>query len=270
MKIRIGLFCVVGGLFLTLPALAQKHFGWFWLSGILTAAVLAVVVRFGPKGIWKQFGLLFLLLEVIGTICTLSEGIIFYREIRSQIPLALAAATISNLFAAAALAGLAKFLNLNSPRLQTVRHRPLGPAAALVLASGAFYVVYYLIFGAIAFQFFTHQYYPRAAEDVAALGQWFWAYQFGRGLLMTLAVLPLIYSLRVGRWQSAVITGLVIWIVGGGAPLLVPNPMMVAAQRYIHIVEIMTQNVSLGLTAVFLLRPGVPRVKEAPKTAPVA
>jgi hypothetical protein len=43
--------------------------------------------------------------------------------------------------------------------------------------------------------------------------------------------------------------------VGGGAGLLVPNNLMVAAQRYIHIVEIMTQNVSLGITAVFLLRP---------------
>jgi hypothetical protein len=31
--------------------------------------------------------------------------------------------------------------------------------------------------------------------------------------------------------------------------------MMIAAQRYTHIVEIMTQNVSLGITAVFLLRP---------------
>jgi hypothetical protein len=44
--------------------------------------------------------------------------------------------------------------------------------------------------------------------------------------------------------------------VGGGAALLVPNAMMVATQRYIHIVEIMTQNVSLRVTAVLLLRPG--------------
>jgi hypothetical protein len=42
--------------------------------------------------------------------------------------------------------------------------------------------------------------------------------------------------------------------VGGGAPPLVPKALMVSAQRYIHIVEIMTQNVSLGITAMLLLR----------------
>jgi hypothetical protein len=72
---------------------------------------------------------------------------------------------------------------------------------------------------------------------------------------MTVAVLPLIYTLRLPRWQAALAVGLLAWIVGGGAPLLVPNGVMVTAQRYIHIVEIFTQNFSLGVTAVWLLRP---------------
>ena len=46
-----------------------------------------------------------------------------------------------------------------------------------------------------------------------------------------------------------------LWVVGGAAPLLVPNALMVPAQRYIHIVEILTQNAALGITAVLLLRP---------------
>lgn len=57
------------------------------------------------------------------------------------------------------------------------------------------------------------------------------------------------------RWQAAVTVGLVLWVVGGAAPLLVPNALMVPGQRYIHIVEILTQNTMLGLTAVLLLRP---------------
>lgn len=72
---------------------------------------------------------------------------------------------------------------------------------------------------------------------------------------MTLAVLPIIYTLRLPRWKAALAVGALVWIVGGGAGLLVPNNLMVLTQRYIHIVEIMTQNVSLGITAVFLLRP---------------
>jgi hypothetical protein len=71
-------------------------------------------------------------------------------------------------------------------------------------------------------------------------------------------------------WLSGAITvaalvGALIWIVGGGAALLVPNPLMVAGQRYAHIIEIMTQNVSLGVTAVLMLRPkrALVRVKTA-------
>jgi hypothetical protein len=41
----------------------------------------------------------------------------------------------------------------------------------------------------------------------------------------------------------------------GGRSLLLPNTMMVSSQRYIHIIEIMTQNVLLGVTEVLLLRP---------------
>jgi hypothetical protein len=46
-----------------------------------------------------------------------------------------------------------------------------------------------------------------------------------------------------------------LWVVGGAAPLLVPNALMIPVQRYIHIVEILTQNMSLGITAVLVLRP---------------
>jgi hypothetical protein len=80
---------------------------------------------------------------------------------------------------------------------------------------------------------------------------------------MTLAVLPIVYTLRLPRWQAALAMGLLIWIVGGAAPLLVPNELMLPVQRYIHIVEIMTQNVSFGITAVLLLRPGTARGMEA-------
>jgi len=54
--------------------------------------------------------------------------------------------------------------------------------------------------------------------------------------------------------QAAIVVGLLIWIVGGAAPLLIPNPYMGTAQRFIHTIEIFTQNASLGFTAVMLLR----------------
>jgi len=96
---------------------------------------------------------------------------------------------------------------------------------------------------------------PEATQIVARLGPWFWVIQIGRGVLMTLGVLPVIYSLRMSRWQSAIVVGLLIWVAGGLAPLIPPNSFMGTTQRMTHIVEILTQNASLGITAVLLLRP---------------
>jgi hypothetical protein len=68
-------------------------------------------------------------------------------------------------------------------------------------------------------------------------------------------VIPVIYTLRMSRWRAALAVGLLIWVVGGVSPLLVPNPFMGTTLRLIHIIEILTQNASLGITAVLLLRP---------------
>jgi ABC-type Fe3+-siderophore transport system permease subunit len=80
--------------------------------------------------------------------------------------------------------------------------------------------------------------------------------QIGRGILMTLSVLPIVYTLRLPRWQAALAVGAILWVAGGLAPLIVPNPFMGTAQRMIHIVEILTQNAPLGATIVLLIRPG--------------
>ena len=45
---------------------------------------------------------------------------------------------------------------------------------------------------------------------------------------MTLAVLPIIVSLRLTRWQAALAVGMIVWIVGGGGSLLAPNTMIAA------------------------------------------
>jgi hypothetical protein len=87
---------------------------------------------------------------------------------------------------------------------------------------------------------------------------------------MTLAALPVIYTLRLPRWQAAITVGLLVWVVGGAGPLLVPNAAMVTAQRYIHIGEIFTQNFSLGITAVLLLRPKAAKAVVNPTTVAAA
>ena len=251
---RIVLFCILGGLCFTVSAAGTGHFGWWWLSGVLMCASLLPVVMYGPQRPAAQFSAISLAIIVVGLVCTMSEGMLFYPETRPQMAKALWGGAVLYLLATGVLVGLARVLKLGREADVTIERRSVTAIVPMVLLSGLSYVLYYMVFGAIVFQFFTKKYYPHAAEQVAALGGWFWAYQLMRGVLMVLAVLPVIYTLRLPRWKAAVIVGLLVWIVGGGAPLLVPNGTMVAAQRYDHIVEIFTQNFSLGVTAALLLR----------------
>lgn len=265
MNLRIALFCLVGGLCFTISAMGAGHFGWWYLSGVLTAAALVPVVRFGPRGMLAQGSAMFVMLVLIGLVCTLSEGVVFFPEQKVQMMAGLAGGTVLYLIAAVVLTGLAKLLKLHDEREPEIAHRSVGMAIPMVLLAAFSYLVYYEIFGALTYQFFTKGYYPRAVEQVAAMGAWFFAYQIARGLVMTLAVLPVIYTLRLPRLQAALIVGLLVWVVGGAAPLVVPNEMMTTAQRYIHVGEIFTQNFLLGVTATLLLR----RKKAVPVAAPM-
>jgi len=201
-----------------------------------------------------QFGAIALALVGVGLVCTVSEGYLFVPEVRKYAVAELVGGTVLYLTVAAVLVGLAKLWHFSESADHEVVHRSMRWTIPMVFLAGFLYLVYYQVFGSITFYFFTQKYYPHAAELAKTMGLWFWVYQWARGSLMTLAVIPIIYSLRLRRWQAAGATGLILWILGGGAGLLVPNIYMATAQRYIHIVEIFTQNFSLGVTAVVLLR----------------
>jgi hypothetical protein len=254
MNMRIALFCLLGGFCFTISAMGAGHFGWWYLSGVVTAAALVPVVRYGPHGLIAQAGAMFVMLVLIGLVCTLSEGVVFFPEKKAQMMAGLAGGSAVYLVVAIVLTVLAKLLKLHDEQERTIAHRSIGMAIPMVLLAAFSYLVFYEVFGAITYQFFTKGYYPHAAEQVSAMGAWFFGYQIARGLVMTLAVLPVIYALRLPRWQAALIVGLLVWVIGGAAPLLVPNEMMGTTQRYIHIGEIFTQNFLLGVTATLLLR----------------
>jgi hypothetical protein len=218
-------------------------------------AAFVPVVRFGVRNLIGQWCTISLALVVIALVCTISEAIVFIPERKAQYITAFAGGTVLYLLASTAMTLLAKVLKLREDGGPLVTNRSIAMAIPMVLLAAVSYLVYYEVFGAITYEFFTKGYYPHAAEQVAAMGPWFFAYQIGRGLVMTLGVLPVIYTLRLPRWQAAVAVGLLVWMVGGLGPLLTPSTMMSGAQRSIHVIEIFTQNFSLGVTATLLLRP---------------
>jgi hypothetical protein len=255
MNLRIGLYCLLGGLSPTIAALGGGHFAWWWLSGVILAAAFVPVARFGPRHAMGQFGAIFLLLVIVGSVCTMVEVVVLLPAQKEEVGRSLVGGTVLYLIVAAALTLLGKALKLAESSTSTVERRPVVSTALTVGLSGLAYLIYYLIFGSVTYQFFTRQYYPEAPKIVAQLGLWFWVIELGRGILMTLAALPIIHTLRMRRWPAALAVGALLWVVGAAAPLLVPNASMTAGQRYIHIVEILAQNMSLGITAALLLRP---------------
>jgi hypothetical protein len=254
-KFRVVLYLLIGGLPATIAALGAGHFAWQWLAGMVLAASFVPVALFGPQSARGQFGVVLSVLLTVTILCTWSEAVIFMPGVILNPAGALIGSTVMYLVVAAVLAALAWALKLTRRSGSMVEYRPAGTTIVMVAICGIAYVIYYLIFGSITYQFFTKGYYPEATQIVARLGLWFWAIQIGRGVLMTLGVLPVIYSLRMSRWQSAIVVGLLIWVAGGLAPLIPPSSFMGTRQRMIHIVEILTQNASLGITAVLLLRP---------------
>ncbi|HSS96615.1 MAG TPA: hypothetical protein VLK33_06290 [Terriglobales bacterium] len=196
-----------------------------------------------------------LTLLIVSEVCTLSEAYFFIPTYRPQALRDFAGGITMYLITAAVLALLASALKLNRASEQTAQHRGALGTAGMVLVAGVVYLLCYLVFGGITYQFFTKVYYPNPSALVGNLGIWFWVMELGRGVLMVLAVLPVIYTLRMSRGQLAIVVGVLLWIAGGLALLIPPNGMMVPVQRMIHVVEIFTQNLPLGAVAVLLLRP---------------
>jgi len=269
--VRVVLYCLLGGLSLTTIALGNRGFGWCWLAGIVLSASFVPVALFGPRRALSQFGAIAPVLLIVTVLCLWSEALIFVQapEIQQQAVRDLVGASVIYLILASVLAVLAVILKLPRVDGRKVELRSADRVALLVVVCGIAYALYYLVFGAITYRFFTKGYYPDAPQLVARLGLWFWVIQIGRGVLMTLAVLPVIRTLRMTRAQAALAVGLLIWVAGGAAPLLLPNPLMGPTLRSIFIIEILTENVSLGITAVLLLRPKQARLGgDLPVAAP--
>jgi hypothetical protein len=255
MMARALVYCLLGGLPLTIAALGAGQPAWWWASGIVMAAGFVPVAIYGPRGMWRQFAVIVPALLVITVFCTWTEAMVFSPRFRQDAINNLVGAAVMYLLVAIVLALLARALSMNRPSDGgAVPHHPVLSALAAIVASGLAYAIYYWIAGSITFQFFTRDYYPDALQQVAALGGWFWPLQIGRGMLMALSVLPIVYTLRLPRWPAAIVVGALIWIAGGLAPLLIPNQFIGGTQRAIHVVEILFQNAPLGITLVLLCR----------------
>lgn len=254
LNVRIAVFVLVGGLPLALVAPHHDAILQCWLAGILLAACFVPVALFGPKSILAQFAVIGTAVLFVTSFCTWTEAMFFMPAAFKGHPWqALIGGSILYLVIALVLAVLARVLKLQREAEPMTEAPPAIRIPLLIIAAGVCYALYYFVFGAITFQFFTYKYYPDAARAASSWGAWFWVLQIGRGILMTLSILPVLYTLRLSRGKLAIVAGMIVWIAGGAAPLLIPMDFMTPLQRFIHVIEILTQNFSLGVSAAYLL-----------------
>ena len=197
------------------------------MGGVLALGMVPVAV-YGPRSGMGQFGTIASTLLIITALCTWSEALLFLptSPIREHPVATLVGSSVMYLLVAGVLALLAKLLRLGRDTARNADHRKIAAIALLAPVCGIAYVVYYGIFGAITYQWFTRAYYPEATQIVEKLGWWFWGIQFARAVLMTIAVVPIVCTLRMRRFHAAIVVGAVIWIAGGLVPLLMPNPLL--------------------------------------------
>jgi hypothetical protein len=158
------------------------------------------------------------------------------------------------LFSLAYSGGLALFLGSVLPRSPAAGGQ--GPRAATPAwwrwaACDVTYIALYFGAGMLVWPWLREFYEARPMPSASAVV----AVQVFRGLALSAIAFLIVRQLRVGRLAAAAAAGLVLSVLGGVAPLIVPNPYLPEAVRYAHLPEVGVSNFLFGLLAGWLLAP---------------
>jgi uncharacterized membrane protein (DUF485 family) len=265
MSFRTLVYLSVSALLFTVTvnrSVSPASLGWALLQGLVITAAFYPVVRWTEIKPLKLFGALWLVLIIVGVVTIASEGAIFTHVSLRDMLLGNLNNALGYTVLAVAMAYLPSRLGLCAGPGETPKLRSARMTAFAVLPASVFYLVVYFIFGGIFYAAFTKPYYTHQVAGGELLNvdlpvtvaAWLPFIQIARGALMTVAMIPIVRMLRLRRWSTAVVVGSIIWVVGGLAPLLPPNPIMPGILRLYHTLEIFTQNFALGVAVTLLMR----------------
>ena len=132
MNWRVVLYCLLGGLPLTFAALGAGHFAWWWLSGILMAASFVPLALFGPRTAVGQFAVSAPVLLIVTVLCTWSEAVLFFPQLREQETRNLFSSSVMYLILGGILA-----VNLLPNGLRRSSNHPVGMLPVVLVPSPA-------------------------------------------------------------------------------------------------------------------------------------
>jgi hypothetical protein len=247
----------VGFAFLTPPAPAPPPSALLavLLSNALTAAMLLALARRMAMAPSRRALALFAIWGGIQTI-SMVELFLFDIGITRNQTFGLIAFSLAIAAVAAAFMGWVAPAPSPASRTAAVGVRPGWLALAPPL-----YVVCYFTAGALVWPFVADYY---QARPMPAMGQVV-ALQLARGLAFGAIVLLIVRTCDGSRLTRVVLAGLTLAILGGAAPLVMPNSLMPPDVRLAHFFEVVPSIFTFGSVLALALTRG-PRPAAAANT----
>lgn len=224
--------------------------GWIVLSNLLTAATLAWLAAWARLGGLRLAAWLGTAYFGISTFNNQLEAVFFHvfgsaELLRYGLHGALTAAAFA--FALVVIMG-----RRWSPGPARIVSPARSPGPERFAAADLLYLACYLGAGTIIYPwvraFYEGRHLP-AQTAVAAMQL------FCRGPIFIALLLLLVRGIRGERWEKALAAAATFSIVGGLAPLLIPNPYLPDAVRWAHFFEVGVSNFAWGAAAAWLLTP---------------
>jgi len=236
---------------------------WSYLTGLLLIIVFIPVLL---KSRWRGFTLFIGIWLPLYYIAYLSGGLIesyFFTTVpRSELWLislnGMVATIVLTYLMIVVFAGKEKGTATKEKRALPAKRAWYAWVWRIALCAFIYLFLYFLA-GGIFYQYFTKPLYTDPSlslmppESGADFFKWLVPLQLVRGALFALVLLPLCRSLKIRRAYLALLIGLILYIVGGFAPLIAPNPWLPDKLRFYHAIEIFFQNFPTGLAIAYIL-----------------
>ncbi|MFV8817355.1 hypothetical protein [Haliea sp. E17] len=241
--------CCIYFLFITLGVDVAGFSAPIALSAVLTAASLFILASFSNLARMALLVALSLFLLAHFLMIQLEAQIFSLGQLDSAAVVGLSLLAVG---VAAPFVVASHFFDTRSNlRKGTFSRLVLCPVYLLrvTVCATTFPILYFL--AGIAILPFVQGFYAGIIPPLPELMLWQWL----RGMVFTVSTIPLIASFSAGPLAAVGVFALVFPILGGIAPLLLPNPVMPPEVRLVHGFEIVASYIAFGAVLGFLLHP---------------
>ncbi len=259
----LGLFvavCVIqavaGALFLANVRLPSTPHDTLWLllsNFLIVASLTFVAFRSHLRG-WL-LGAAMAAIPLAVTCLNYIEGVVFLTHTSLSWPRLFAFSFLSAILVTplwTLLFGRGRGDQSMIAKERVIAAKPFGEKIWRFVVCDVAYSVVYLTAGTIIFpyvkDFYATQYLPPMTRILALQ-------LLLRGPLFVLLCIALVRLLRMPRWSGALAVGVVFTILSAIAPLLIPNPILPEAVRWVHMCETTGSNFIFGILVALLWGP---------------